>query len=108
MIREPMPDGAIALDDDHCCRLHREDDDQAPWGGSVFHRTESGGWCGGLINLGSDKPWQFESVDPLTISPSVLCWCVRLHGRPNDGMTHGFVRQGRWEPCGPLPGWAVS
>lgn len=32
--------------------------------------------------------WQVESLDPLTLSPSLLCrWCGH----------HGFIRAGRWE-----------
>lgn len=34
--------------------------------------------------------WRLESLDPLTLSPSLLC---RICG------THGFIRSGRWEPC---------
>lgn len=33
--------------------------------------------------------WTVESLDPLTISPSVLC---TICGH------HGFIRGGRWEP----------
>lgn len=34
--------------------------------------------------------WTVESLAPLTLSPSLLCgWCG----------THGFIRNGRWEPC---------
>lgn len=33
--------------------------------------------------------WSVESLDPLTISPSVLCGCG----------AHGFIRQGRWVPA---------
>ncbi len=31
-----------------------------------------------------------ESVDPLTVSPSVLC---------PDCSLHGFIRDGRWQPA---------
>jgi hypothetical protein len=34
--------------------------------------------------------WTLESVDPLTLSPSLLC---TMCGH------HGFVRSGCWEPC---------
>lgn len=33
--------------------------------------------------------WQVESVDPVTIAPSLLCPCGH----------HGFIRNGRWEPA---------
>lgn len=38
----------------------------------------------------AEGKWQIESVDPLTLSPSLLC---RACGH------HGFIRNGRWEPC---------
>ena len=34
--------------------------------------------------------WTVESLDPLTISPSVLCRSCGLHG---------FIRDGRWIPA---------
>lgn len=37
----------------------------------------------------ADGKWQIESVDPLTLSPSLLCPCGH----------HGFIRNGLWEPC---------
>jgi len=37
----------------------------------------------------ADSKWQVESLDPVTISPSLLCPCGH----------HGFIRNGRWEPC---------
>jgi len=36
---------------------------------------------------GNNAVWTIESVDPLTISPSVLCGCG----------FHGFIRNGKWE-----------
>jgi hypothetical protein len=34
--------------------------------------------------------WTVESLDPLTLSPSLLCrWCAK----------HGFIRNGRWVEC---------
>lgn len=36
-----------------------------------------------------DGKWQLESLEPLTLSPSLLCLCGR----------HGFIRQGRWVGC---------
>lgn len=32
--------------------------------------------------------WQLENLEPLTLSPSLLCQCG----------VHGFIRNGRWEP----------
>lgn len=37
----------------------------------------------------ADGKWQVESLDPVTVSPSLLCPCGH----------HGFLRNGRWEPC---------
>jgi hypothetical protein len=37
----------------------------------------------------ADGKWQVESLDPVTLSPSLLCPCGH----------HGFIRNGRWEPA---------
>lgn len=37
----------------------------------------------------AEAKWQLESIEPLTISPSLLCPCGH----------HGFIRQGRWVPA---------
>lgn len=37
----------------------------------------------------ADGKWQVASLEPLTLSPSLLCPCG----------VHGFIRAGRWEPC---------
>lgn len=37
----------------------------------------------------ADGKWQVENIDPLTLSPSLLCPCGQ----------HGFIRNGRWEHC---------
>lgn len=36
-----------------------------------------------------DKVWRVESLDPLTVSPSLLCTAGH----------HGFIREGRWVPA---------
>lgn len=38
----------------------------------------------------NDPVWSVESLDPLTLAPSIRC---RTCGH------HGFVRQGRWVPA---------
>lgn len=38
----------------------------------------------------SDHVWKVESLDPLTLSPSVLC---RTCGN------HGFIQNGKWVPA---------
>lgn len=69
------------------------------WGATIEHpnmQNPEQKHMGGLIFHGEvqDKispyaKWDVESWEPLTISPSVLCSCG----------DHGFVRNGRWEPC---------
>lgn len=47
-------------------------------------------WCYGFIAFENYDPsyfWHVESMDPLTLSPSLLC---RACG------SHGFIREGRW------------
>jgi hypothetical protein len=34
--------------------------------------------------------WTVEQKDPLTLSPSIVCGC---------GGQHGYIRNGRYEPC---------
>lgn len=57
--------------------------------------------CSGTVNFestpahreawgGSRPEWQVISLDPLTLSPSILC------RRCGD---HGFIREGRWIPA---------
>lgn len=46
------------------------------------------GRCEGYIDFGPDG-WTIESLDPLTVSPSLLC---RGCGH------HGFIRDGKWVP----------
>ena len=50
--------------------------------GSIgFDLPETKGMSGGK--------WQVQSMDPLTVSPSLLCSCGN----------HGYIRNGRWEAC---------
>jgi hypothetical protein len=46
----------------------------------------------GTVPFVGDHAWTVNSLDPLDISPSILC------DRTPDGV-HGFIRNGRWEPC---------
>lgn len=44
--------------------------------------------------FGNQPLWTVQSLDPLTISPSILC-----KGRMPDGQPcnfHGFIRSGKW------------
>lgn len=59
-----------------------------------WHRNPAGDWCGGAVNfvqIDGRAMWAVESLDPLTLSPSILC-------APDKGGCgeHGFIREGRW------------
>jgi hypothetical protein len=65
---------------------------------SVYHLTPDGKPCvGGVVPdscpdhlRGPNRPtWTIERLDPLTLSPSLLCVCG----------DHGFIRDGRWVPA---------
>lgn len=53
------------------------------------------GCCGGAVPFDipentEDRPkWAVESLDPLTLSPSLLCHCG----------DHGWIQGGRWVPA---------
>lgn len=103
----------VMLDDVHCFSWTVGDADRyedhgwphRQWGDGrdmviqgiqVNHRTADGNTCGGHVNFArplspSDREqnwmiWDVQSLEPLTISPSVLCSCGE----------HGFIREGRW------------
>jgi hypothetical protein len=75
-------------------------DERGPIGAIICHRRPSGGWCAAGITFdvsylhegyrtrgGQPVPlWKIESLDPLTLSPSLLCHC----------RDHGFIKEGRW------------
>lgn len=62
-------------------------------------------WCGGAITFeghthGENRPiWTVENLEPLTLSPSLLCthplrfFREDLGGECGD---HGFIRDGKW------------
>lgn len=57
------------------------------------HPTANGGICEGWAHFYPFSPsdsWIVESLDPLTISPSLLCGICGHHG---------FIKQGRWVPA---------
>lgn len=70
-------------------------------GGILYHPRPDGSECGGAVSFGRPWPgkasaheqlrpvWTVVSLDPLEISPSVLCHCG----------FHGFIRGGRWVPA---------
>lgn len=78
-------------------------DSRGPIGGIMYHLKDDypAGYCSGGITFdvpylnpsfrthadGAARPvWQVQSLDPLTISPSLLCHCG----------DHGFIREGKW------------
>lgn len=81
--------------------------DADPWGAIIYHRNpRTGEPChGGVMfdgptqrQIDPDRPcWQVESLDPLTISPSVLCRFPASDGQ--ECGDHGFIRAGRWVPA---------
>jgi hypothetical protein len=59
------------------------------------HPDGKGGRCwGGVsfkgVNPADPRGWDVQSLDPLTISPSVLCLSCQHHG---------FIREGKWVPA---------
>ena len=43
-----------------------------------------------VSDLGSGRDWKLEQLEPLTISPSLLCMSCQHHG---------FIREGKWVPA---------
>lgn len=61
------------------------------------HSGKDGARCSGYVKLRGRPPdpegrpsWIVESVEPLTLSPSVLCTTCGHHG---------FIRDGKWVPA---------
>jgi hypothetical protein len=59
------------------------------------HPDGKGGRCWGGVPFAGKNPadprgWQLESLEPLTLSPSVLCMSCQHHG---------FIRGGKWVPA---------
>jgi hypothetical protein len=70
-----------------------------PCGLIEYHRTSDGRECAGAVLFDLDgvreafperAVWTVEQLEPLTLSPSVLC---RRCGN------HGWIRDGRWQPA---------
>lgn len=70
--------------------------DEPRYAAYIVHKKPDGSKCAGCVTL--DHPthvtlaglkWKIESMDPLTLSPSLLCACG----------DHGFIREGRWVPA---------
>ncbi len=80
-------------------RIAFTESDGQPYGIVDFHNKPDGTECwGGSImfdlpqnaHVPDRAKWQVESMDPLTLSPSLLC---TLCG------SHGYIREGRWVAC---------
>jgi hypothetical protein len=98
----------VMLDASHAYMLTRHSGSDEFTGALVWHRRQDGSWCGGGVRWGGPDggpKWTLHSLEPLHIEPSVKCGtCERLFG--DNGMSHGFIRDGGWVPAGELPGWA--
>lgn len=77
-VRYERSDGVIdGLFWDHGCTL-------GPGGGSIAFDLPS------HAHVPESIRWKLESLEPLTLSPSLLCrWCGK----------HGFIREGKWVPA---------
>lgn len=98
--RLPLPAYAkpdLWLDDENAIEFVRWKDDPEPYMAHWWHRRaipDGREWCLGAFQW--RKPderilgplWDLVSLDPLTVSPSLLCGCG----------AHGFIRDGRWLP----------
>jgi hypothetical protein len=88
------------LDDDNAIRFIIYKDQTEPYGSMWYHLDrrvpETGKCCFGSFAWRSPSPeykwalWQLESLDPLTISPSLLCLSCEAHG---------FIRNSMWIPA---------
>lgn len=85
----PNPD-AIKLGADH---MYEKTFYEDQWVGiHEWHKTKNGKWCVGWIPFSSSPiatgdTWDVQSLDPLTLSPSLLCQACG---------SHGFIRNGAW------------
>lgn len=66
---------------------------QGEWVGiHEWHKDKAGEWCVGWVPfstspIATGDTWDVQSLEPLTMSPSLLC---RSCG------SHGFIREGAW------------
>lgn len=67
--------------------------DGVPGGVAYRHpRPDGKGQCEGYAPLNPERPlaWDLVSLEPLTLSPSLLCLACQHHG---------YIENGRWRPC---------
>lgn len=101
---EPVPEGLVDLGHDVLIKFFVRAGSDEPVGFIETHPAPDGAGCHGSVlfdvpaNASENRPkWQLVSLDPLHIEPSVLCGS---HAVPGSGCGHhGFIRNGRWEPC---------
>lgn len=70
------------------------------WGVLVTHKKPDGSYCSSFATFDGPQQrkergvgghfWQVHSIEPLTLSPSLLCKICS---------DHGFIREGRWVPA---------
>jgi hypothetical protein len=90
---EGPDEGAFNLGDDH---YYTKGVDKAGNWIAIheWHKTPEGRWCVGYVPFDVDTEWRTKgphwevvSLEPLTLSPTLLCTACT---------SHGFIREGRW------------
>lgn len=85
-------EGAIPLGGNHWYVPVYEFDTDKFAGINEWHLNSRGEWCAGWVpfegrtHRTNGAEWQVLSVEPLTLSPSLLCSCGN----------HGWIREGKW------------
>lgn len=74
-------------------RRYSDPEDAEPAGLIHYHPKPDGSECAGAITFrgkgdGKRPEWDVESLEPLTLSPSVLCGACGVHG---------YIRNGKWQ-----------
>lgn len=88
-----MTSPRIKLDDNNEVELTGLQSKPGVWGLLWYHRNpETGEQCIGGITWDPERAyhWDLVSLDPLTVSPSLLCLTCKCHG---------FIRDGKWVPA---------
>jgi len=88
-----MTSARIHLDDRNAVEVTGKTGKPGSWGLIWYHqRPDNGRPCSGCLSWDPDdeKHWDLISLEPLTLSPSLLC---------NACGAHGFIEQGRWRPA---------
>ena len=90
------PDDAIDIGYDHKIVLRQFEGETA--GLDYWHRRPDGSWCKGWVDFegsawvrgfnGAVEGWTVVKLDPLTLTPSLLC---RICG------DHGYITDGKWD-----------